>query len=122
MRLGTIHFDFGCGSAALGFSASIEVTRDQMIGGDFFLLRLDLRALWHGEGTAGMEAATRGRVDGRRDFSRQDYLLSSNVRVRRKGGREERLGVRVQRIPEQFPRLGFSTIFPRYMTATSWAI
>jgi hypothetical protein len=37
---------------------SIEVTSHQMIGGDFLLLRLDLRALWHGEGTAGMEAAS----------------------------------------------------------------
>jgi hypothetical protein len=45
-----------------GSSTSIEVTRHQMIGGDFFLLRLDLRALWHGEGTARLEAATRGRA------------------------------------------------------------
>src|SRR5215467_10806984 len=51
---------------------SIEVTCHQMIGGDFFLCRLDRRALWHGEGTAGMKAATRERVDGRRDFSGQN--------------------------------------------------
>ena len=42
------------------------MTRHQVIGGDFFFLRLDLRASGHGEGTAGVEAATRGRIDGRR--------------------------------------------------------
>src|SRR5262249_48282773 len=101
---------------------SIEVTCHQMIGGDFFLCRLDRSALWHGEGTAGMKAATGGRVDGRRDFSGQNHLLSSNVRVRRKRGRKERLGVGVERVLKQFSRLGLLHNLSRYMTATSRAM
>src|SRR5947209_19573255 len=77
-----------------------------MPGDDGFLLRLDLRALWHHERATGMETAARRGIDRRGDFAGQNDLLSHDVRVGGKGGREESLGAGMRRILEQLLRLG----------------
>jgi len=82
------------------------MTRDHVIGDDLFLLRLDLCALGHDERAARMKAAARRGIDGRRDFPRENHLLSHNVRVSREGSLEERLGVGVRWILEQLFCLG----------------
>ena len=54
-------------TAGLGTSverASIEMTRHHMTRSYLFLLRLHGSALCHGHGTARMEAAATGRIDG----------------------------------------------------------
>src|SRR5207249_9839599 len=83
-----------------------KVTRHPLMGGGLWRWRLDLGALGHDEGAARMEAAARWGIAGRRDFPRENHLLSHNVRVSREGSREERLGVGVRWILEQLFCLG----------------
>ena len=43
--------------------ASIQMTRHQMVGGYLLKLWLNLGALWHGEGTTGMDVAAGWRIN-----------------------------------------------------------
>ena len=79
----------------------------------FLINRLLHRAPIHGKGTAGMEAAPAGRVDGRRHLAGQDYLFMNQVRMGGQGGRKEGFGVRVQGILVEFLGIGILYYLPQ---------
>jgi len=69
-------------------------------------VRFALGAARHDEGTARVKAATRRRVEGAGHLSAEDDLLFLLVGVRWKGGGEERLGVRVERVGTELQAVG----------------
>src|SRR5438876_5391645 len=62
--------------------------------------------LGHRRGTSRVERAPRRRIDRRRHLAAQHDLVAGRVRIRRQRGGEQRLRVRVQRVPVQGLRRG----------------
>src|SRR5215813_8639547 len=85
----------------------IEVAGDLVTGGDLDEIGLSLRASRHDEGTARVEVAARWRVEGARHLPAEDDLFFLLVGVGRKGGGEEGLGVRVERVGTELKALGY---------------
>ena len=107
---------------AVGDGYVAQVTRDPVRRRRFLEHRfLDAAAIEARTGTAGMEAATRGRLDRARHVAGEDDALATRGGIGNRHRRQQRLGVRVLRAREQTRACRrVSTILPRYITATRW--
>src|SRR5262249_29542494 len=94
------------GTAPLTSTRLVEVAGYLVTARYLDQLRLSRRTLRHGEGTAGVEAATRRGIESAGHLAGEDDLLLCLVGMGGQGGGKQGLRVRVQRPGTQFETIG----------------
>ena len=77
-----------------------------VLRGDFLAHRLLLGTAWHGIGTARVEAAARGWVEGAGDFAGEHDVFPLVIGMGWQGGGKQGLGVGMQRMGAEFLAVG----------------